>query len=87
MAGKEPLMYSQFCYYILQDKQKRRATLHTPRKPGEQVEYAIDVYIIGELNDRSIGALSYEYPTLLMLCVISFFLQYSVKAFDVYYVI
>src|SRR5690554_5424090 len=38
LAGKEPLMYSQFCYYIQQDEQKRRATMHIDRKPGEQVE-------------------------------------------------
>ena len=38
MAVKEPLMYSQFCYYIQQDEQKRRATMHIPRNPGEQVE-------------------------------------------------
>lgn len=38
MDGEEPLMYSQFCYYIQQDEQKRRATMHIPRKPGEQVE-------------------------------------------------
>lgn len=38
MDGKEPLMYSQFCYYIQQDEQKRRATMHIPRKPGEQAE-------------------------------------------------
>ena len=31
-------MYSQFCYYIQQDKQKRRATMHISRKPGEQIE-------------------------------------------------
>ncbi|MBR6370553.1 MAG: IS21 family transposase [Bacteroidaceae bacterium] len=37
-CGEEPLMYSQFCYYIQQDEQKRRATMHIPRKPGEQVE-------------------------------------------------
>ena len=34
----EPLMYSQFCYYIQQDEQKRRATMHINRKPGEQIE-------------------------------------------------
>ena len=27
-AGDEPLMYSQFCYYIQQDENKRRATMH-----------------------------------------------------------
>lgn len=34
----EALMYYQFCYYIQQDEQKRRATMHISRKPGEQVE-------------------------------------------------
>ncbi len=27
-AGEEPLMYSQFCYYIQQDENKRPATMH-----------------------------------------------------------
>lgn len=31
-------MYSQFCYHIQQEEQKRRATMHIPRKPGEQIE-------------------------------------------------
>lgn len=34
----EPFQYSQFCYHIQQDEQKRRATMHINRKPGEQVE-------------------------------------------------
>lgn len=38
LNGDEPLMYSQFCYYIQQDEQKRRATMHINRKPGEQIE-------------------------------------------------
>ena len=38
LNNEEPLMYSQFCYYIQQDEQKRRATMHIKRKPGEQVE-------------------------------------------------
>ena len=38
LSGEMPLMYSQFCYYIQQDEQKRRATMHIDRKPGEQVE-------------------------------------------------
>ena len=37
-CGVQPLMYSQFCYYIQQDEKKRRATAHIPRKPGEQIE-------------------------------------------------
>lgn len=27
MNGEEPLMYSQFCYYIQKDEEKRRATM------------------------------------------------------------
>lgn len=38
LSGEEPLMYSQFCYHIQQDEQKRHATMHIKRKPGEQVE-------------------------------------------------
>lgn len=38
LSGDEPIMYSQFCFYIQQDEQKRRATMHINRKPGEQVE-------------------------------------------------
>ena len=38
MSNEEPLMYSQFCYYIQRDEEKRRATMHIPRKPGEQIE-------------------------------------------------
>ena len=34
----DALMYSQFCYYIQQDEQKRHATMHIPRKPGQQAE-------------------------------------------------
>lgn len=37
-SGDEPLMYSQFCYYIQKDEEKRRATMHIPRKPAEQIE-------------------------------------------------
>ena len=36
--GTDALMYSQFCYYIQQDEMKRRATMHIPRKPGQQIE-------------------------------------------------
>lgn len=38
MDDKEPLMYPPFCYYTQQDEQKRRTTMHFPRKPREQVE-------------------------------------------------
>ena len=38
LSKEEPLMYSQFCYYIQQDEQKRRATMHINRKPAETQE-------------------------------------------------
>lgn len=37
-SGEEPLMYSQFCYHIQQNEEKRRATMHINHKPGEQIE-------------------------------------------------
>ena len=37
-SGQKPLMYSQFCYYIQKDEEKRRATMHINRKPGEEIE-------------------------------------------------
>ena len=37
-SGEDPLMYSQFCYYIQKDEEKRRATMRIPRNPGEQIE-------------------------------------------------
>lgn len=38
MNGEEPLMYSQFCYYIQKEEEKRRATVHIHRKPSAQIE-------------------------------------------------
>jgi transposase len=69
MSGEKPLMYSQFCYYIQQDEQKRRAIMHISRNPGEQVEvdWAGDhAHIIdpdtGEITDVWIfvGAMTYS---------------------------
>jgi len=69
MSGNEPLMYSQFCYYIYEDEQKRRATMHIPRKPGEQIEvdWAGDPALIidpdtGETTEAHIfvGVMSYS---------------------------
>lgn len=69
MSSEEPLMYSQFCYYIQKDEEKRRATMHIPRKPGEQIEvdWAGDpAHIIdpdtGEVTDAWIfvGVLTYS---------------------------
>ena len=38
LSGDKPLMYSQVCYYIQQNEQRRHATMHIDRKPGEQIE-------------------------------------------------
>lgn len=68
-AGEDPLMYSQFCYYIQQDENKRRATMHINRKPAEQVEVdwagdkaeLIDPYT-GEITEAHIfvGVMTYS---------------------------
>lgn len=36
--GKFPLMYTQFCYHYQKYSEKKRASMHIPRKPGEQIE-------------------------------------------------
>lgn len=69
LNGEEPLMYSRFCYYIQKDEEKRRASMHISRKPGEQVEvdwagdpaYLIDP-LTGELTKVSVfvGTMSYS---------------------------
>lgn len=38
LNGEVALMYSGFCHYIQQNEQKERATMHIPRKPGQQIE-------------------------------------------------
>lgn len=43
MAGEEPLMYSQFCYYIQKDEEKRRATTQGRLLSEKYVSY--DVYL------------------------------------------
>ena len=69
MNNEEPLMYSRFCYYIQKEEEKRNATMHIPRKPGQQIEvdWAGDpAHIIdpdtGEITDvwLFVGVLSYS---------------------------
>jgi len=38
LADEQPLMYTQFCYHYQKHAEKKRATMHIPRKPGEQTE-------------------------------------------------
>lgn len=62
LQGAKPLMYSQFCHYILQDERVRRATMHINRKPGEQIEvdWAVNpAYIIdSETGEQKKACLS-----------------------------
>ncbi len=37
-SNEHPFMYSQFCYHYQQFEEKKRATMHIPRKPSEQIE-------------------------------------------------
>jgi transposase len=38
LGNELPLMYSQFCFHYQKFSETKRATMHVPRKPGEQVE-------------------------------------------------
>lgn len=38
LANAQPLMYSQFCHHYQKFAETKRATMHIPRKPGEQIE-------------------------------------------------
>jgi len=68
-TGQQPLMYSQFCAHVQADEIKRHATMHIPRKPGQQIEvdwagdpaYWIDP-ITGQEVEAAIfvGVLSYS---------------------------
>lgn len=78
LSGEEPLMYSRFCYYIQKDEEKRRASMHINRKPGEQVEvdWAGDpTYLIdpdtGETMKVSIfvGVMSYSQYVYAEACI------------------
>ena len=77
-SGEEPLMYSRFCYYIQKDEEKRRASMHINRKPGEQVEvdWAGDpAYLTdpdtGELTKVSVfvGVMSYSQYAYAEACI------------------
>ena len=69
LNGEQPLMYSRFCYYVQRDEEKRRASMHINRKPGEMIEvdwsgdpaYLTDP-LTGELVKVSVfvGVMSYS---------------------------
>ena len=54
-----PFMYSQFCYHYQEYAQAERATMHIPRKPGDQIEvdWAGDkLYVIDRDTGEAIAA-------------------------------
>lgn len=72
LNGEDALMYSGFCHYIQENEQKQRATMHIPRKPGQQIEvdWAGDPAMIidpntGEITEAwlFIGVLTYSQYT------------------------
>ena len=72
-----PLMYSQFCYHYQKYSEKKRATMHIPRKPGEQVEvdWAGDP---AHVFDRDTGEII---PAYIFVGVLSYSLYAYVEAF------
>lgn len=72
-----PLMYSQFCFHYQKHTDKKRATMHIPRKPGEQLEvdWAGDpAYIV----DRDTGEML---PCYIFVGVLNFSMYAYVEAF------
>lgn len=72
-----PLMYSQFCFHYQKHAEKERATMHIPRKPGDQIEvdWAGDpAYVV----DRDTGEII---PASIFVGVLSYSLYAYVEAF------
>lgn len=72
-----PLMYSQFCFHYQKHAEKKRATMHIPRKPGEQTEVdwaGNPAYLV----DRDTGEII---PAYLFIGVLSYSLFAYVEAF------
>lgn len=49
MSNEEPLMYSQFCYYIQKDEEKRRATMH------KLINERIDILLLADDSTEPLG--------------------------------
>jgi transposase len=72
-----PLMYSQFCFHYQKYSEKKRATMHIKRKPGDQIEvdWAGDpAYVF----DRDSGEMI---PAYIFVGVLSYSLYAYVEAF------
>ena len=76
-SNEQPLMYSQFCYHYQQYTDKKRATMHIPRKPGDQIEVdwaGKTAYVI----DSDTGEII---PAYIFVGVLSYSLYAYVEAF------
>jgi transposase len=69
LGNDQPLMYSQFCYHYQKYAETKRATMHIPRKPGEQIEVDWAGQTASIINDETgeiipayifVAALSYS---------------------------
>jgi len=72
-----PLMYSQFCFHYQKHYEKKRATMHIPRKPGEQIEVdwaGTPSYVV----DRDTGEMI---PAYIFVGVLNYSLYAYVEAF------
>jgi transposase len=76
-SNELPLMYSQFCFHYQKHAEKKRATMHIPRKPGDQIEVdwaGTPSYVV----DSDTGELI---PAYIFVGVLNFSLYAYVEAF------
>jgi transposase len=72
-----PLMYSHFCYHYQKYAENKRATMHIPRKPGEQIE--VDwAGQTASIVDRDTGEII---PAYIFVAVLSYSQYAYVEAF------
>jgi len=77
LSNEQPLMYSQFCYHYQQYAQKKRATMHIQRKPGEQIEVDWAGQTAAIINDET-GEII---PAYVFVAVLSYSQYAYVEAF------
>jgi len=77
LSNEQPLMYSQFCYHYQKYAQKKRATMHIPRKPGEQIEVDWAGQTAAIINDET-GEII---PAYVFVAVLSYSQYAYVEAF------
>ena len=59
MSSEEPLMYSQFCYYIQKDEEKRKTTMHIPRACLKKAFRELRVPVCGRFYPNEGGVAGY----------------------------